>query len=68
MNSNTAGGLSQREIFTKDVLRNAIIPIVNGIPGSIILTISGSVITETVLSECPILKGIYVQFHPKKLL
>ncbi len=42
-----AKGLSQREIFTKHILKNAIIPIVNGIPGSIILCISGAFITES---------------------
>lgn len=45
-----AKGLSQGEIFRRHILRNAIIPIVNGIPGSIILAISGSVITETVFA------------------
>lgn len=42
-----AKGLSQREIFTKHILKNAIIPIVNGIPSSIILCISGALITES---------------------
>ncbi len=42
-----AKGLSQGEIFRKHILRNAIIPIVNGIPGSIILCISGALITES---------------------
>lgn len=42
-----AKGLSQKEIFTKHILKNAIIPIVNGIPSSIILCISGALITET---------------------
>ena len=42
-----AKGLSQKEIFTKHILKNAIIPIVNGIPGSIILCISGAFITES---------------------
>ena len=42
-----AKGLSQREIFRKHILRNAIIPIVNGIPSSIILCISGALITES---------------------
>ena len=45
-----AKGLSQREIFVKHILRNAIIPIVQGLPSSIIATISGAVITETVFS------------------
>ena len=42
-----AKGLSQNEIFIKHILKNAIIPIVNGIPSSIILCISGALITET---------------------
>ncbi len=45
-----AKGLSQKEIFSKHILKNAIIPIVNGIPSSVILAISGSVITETVFA------------------
>ena len=42
-----AKGLSQKEIFSKHILKNAIIPIVNGIPASIILCISGAFITES---------------------
>lgn len=42
-----AKGLSKKEIFHKHILRNAIIPIVNGIPSSVILCISGAFITET---------------------
>lgn len=45
-----AKGLSNREIFKNHILKNAIIPFVNGIPSSIILAISGSVITETVFA------------------
>lgn len=45
-----AKGLSEKEIFNKHILKNAIIPIVNGIPASIILAISGAVITETVFA------------------
>lgn len=45
-----AKGLTQGEIFRNHILKNAIIPIVNGIPSSIILCISGSVITETVFA------------------
>ena len=45
-----AKGLSQSEIFNRHILKNAIIPIVNGIPGQIILCISGSVITESVFA------------------
>ncbi|MDO4198460.1 MAG: ABC transporter permease [Erysipelotrichaceae bacterium] len=42
-----AKGLSQREIFSKHIMKNAIIPIVNGIPASVILCISGALITES---------------------
>ncbi len=42
-----AKGLSQKEIFRGHILKNAIIPIVNGIPASIILCISGALITES---------------------
>lgn len=45
-----AKGLSKKEIFTKHILRNAIIPIVNGIPSSIILSISGAFITESIFA------------------
>lgn len=45
-----AKGLSQREIFQRHILKNAIIPIVNGIPSSIVLCISGAVITESVFA------------------
>ena len=45
-----AKGLNQREIFSRHILKNAIIPIVNGIPSSIIMCISGSIITETVFA------------------
>ena len=43
-----AGGLSEGEIFTKHVLKNAIIPIVHGIPGSILGAMTGAIITESV--------------------
>ncbi len=42
-----AKGLSRTEIFRHHVLRNAIIPIVNSLPSSVILCISGAFITET---------------------
>ena len=45
-----AKGLSEREIFRKHILKNAIIPFVNGIPGSIILAIGGAYITESVFA------------------
>lgn len=43
-----AKGLSESEIFSKHILKNAIIPIAHGIPGNIIGTISGAVITESI--------------------
>ena len=42
-----AKGLSQGEIFNKHILKNAIIPIINGIPSSIVACISGAFITES---------------------
>lgn len=45
-----AKGLSQREIFTRHIMRNAIIPIAQSIPANVILTISGAVLTETVFA------------------
>ncbi|MDI9519208.1 MAG: ABC transporter permease [Erysipelotrichaceae bacterium] len=45
-----AKGLSKKEISRNHILKNAIIPIVNGLPSSIILAISGAVITESVFS------------------
>lgn len=43
-----SGGLSEGEIFTKHILKNAIIPIVHGIPGSILASLTGAIITERV--------------------
>ncbi len=43
-----SGGLSEGQIFTKHVLKNAIIPIVHGIPGSILFSLTGAIITERV--------------------
>ena len=43
-----AKGLSEREIFSKHIFRNAIIPMVHGIPAAIIFCISGALITEGV--------------------
>ena len=37
-------------LFKKHILKNAIVPIANGLPSAIILTISGAVITETVFA------------------
>lgn len=43
-----AGGLSEGEIFRKHVLKNAIIPIVHGIPASVLGALVGAIITERV--------------------
>ena len=43
-----SGGLSEGQIFTKHVLKNAIIPIVHGIPSSILFSLTGAIITERV--------------------
>ena len=42
-----AKGLSESEIFSRHILKNAIIPIAQGIPGSIIGCINGAIITES---------------------
>lgn len=43
-----SGGLTEKEIFSKHILKNAIIPIVHGIPGSILASLTGAIITERV--------------------
>ena len=43
-----AGGLSEGEIFSGHVLKNAIIPIVHGIPASVLGAMVGAIITERV--------------------
>lgn len=43
-----SGGLSESEIFNKHILKNAIIPIVHGIPGSILGAVVGAIITESI--------------------
>ena len=43
-----SGGLSESEIFRKHVLKNAIIPIVHGIPGSFLGAMVGAIITESI--------------------
>jgi oligopeptide transport system permease protein len=43
-----SGGLSEGEIFSKHILKNAIIPIVHGIPGSVLGALVGAIITERV--------------------
>ena len=43
-----SGGLTETEIFTKHIWKNALIPIVHGIPGSVIFAMTGAIITERV--------------------
>ena len=43
-----SGGLSEGEIFSKHILKNAIIPIVHGIPASVLFAMTGAIITERV--------------------
>lgn len=45
-----AGGLTETEIFTKHIWKNAAIPIVHGIPGSMLFAMTGAIITERVYS------------------
>ena len=45
-----AKGLSRSEISRNHILKNAIIPIVNGIPASKVLQISGAIYTETIFA------------------
>lgn len=45
-----SGGLSETEIFTKHVWKNAVIPIVHGIPSTILFAMTGAIITERVYS------------------
>lgn len=43
-----SNGLSEGEIFNKHILKNAIIPIVHGIPGSFLGAVVGAIITESI--------------------
>ena len=43
-----SGGLSEGEIFTKHILKNAAIPIIHGIPGTVLGSLIGAIITERV--------------------
>lgn len=43
-----AEGLSEQEIYSKHISKNAIIPIIHGIPGSILGCLTGAIITERV--------------------
>lgn len=43
-----SGGLSEGEIFRKHIFKNAAIPIIHGIPGSILGALVGAIITEKI--------------------
>ncbi len=43
-----SGGLSEGEIFRKHILKNAAIPLIHGIPGSVLGALVGAIITERV--------------------
>lgn len=43
-----SGGLSEREIFSKHILKNAAIPLIHGIPASVLGSLVGAIITERV--------------------
>ena len=43
-----SGGLTEGEIFSKHILKNAVIPIVHGIPGAVLGALTGAIITERV--------------------
>ena len=45
-----AGGLTEGEIFSKHILKNAAIPIIHDIPGSILGALCGAIVTERVFS------------------
>ncbi|MBO4871799.1 MAG: ABC transporter permease [Lachnospiraceae bacterium] len=54
-----SGGLSEREIFTRHILKNASIPIIYGIPGSILFSMTGALVTERVYTV-PGIGGIFI--------
>ena len=43
-----SGGLTEGEIFSKHILKNAAIPIVHGIPAKVLWALTGAIITERV--------------------
>ena len=43
-----SGGLSEGEIFSKHIMKNAIIPIAHGLPASVLGALTGAIITERV--------------------
>ncbi len=54
-----SGGLTENEIFTKHIFKNAVIPLVHGIPASILSCMTGALITERVYSV-PGTGGLFV--------
>ncbi len=43
-----SNGLAEKEIFKKHILKNAFIPLLHGLPGSILGCITGAIITESI--------------------
>ncbi len=43
-----SGGLTEGEIFSKHILKNAAIPIIHDIPSSVLFSLTGAIITERV--------------------
>lgn len=43
-----SNGLSEDEIFRKHILKNAAIPVIHGIPGSVLGALTGAIITESI--------------------
>lgn len=43
-----SGGLTEGEIFNKHIMKNASIPIIQGIPASVLFAMTGAIITERV--------------------
>ncbi len=41
-------GLTEQEIFRKHIMKNAAIPLIHGIPGSVLFAMTGAIITERV--------------------
>lgn len=45
-----AKGLSEQEIYKGHLFKNAMVPVVHGIPGAIVFTIAGATLTESVFA------------------
>lgn len=45
-----AKGLSEKEIYKDHLFKNAMVPVVHGIPGAIVFTIAGATLTESVFA------------------